>query len=135
MVLSILIACTAEEKKEFEVKQLDLSGFKVAQPKDSVYTGITVLETYSNEQPCNNVVPNANLYVLKKTDDLDTLYVFDTCSEVPWFVKEIKYENFAILKEDIKDHIPDKVNIIVPKSFKLPPYAKIMHASLTRLED
>ncbi len=128
--------CSSDNTNNPVLTRVNFANLINAELKDSVYTNVSLLKTYGNEDICKDTVANANLYVCIDLDNGgDTLYVFETCRKVPAFAKGQLNENFAILKENVKRDAPVSVAIMVPQSFKIPEHSKFIFSSLTRLVD
>jgi len=119
----------------FERRNCNIKILKRANLGDLQCTGVKILQAFPNESICNNQNINANLYICENVENGDTLCVFDACNKVPDFAKENLNENFCILKENVKNNIPDSVSILVPKSFRIPLRSKFVFSTLTRLID
>lgn len=107
---------------------------KIFLKKDSTID-LKIITPYPNEEVCVSNIINANLYVCKDIRKGDTLYVFDVCDKIAWFVDEWPDESFSVLSENVKEHIPNSVTVVVPKSFKIPKNSNYIFSSITRLED
>lgn len=127
--------CTSREKPDLVIKNIHFNNLKSFVMKKEDLIGIKIIRTYPNEETCIPKIVNANLYMCTDIRKGDTIYIFNICDKIPWFVKEIPDENFFLLGEHALIHHPDSVNILVPKSFKIPKNSNYIFSSITRLED
>jgi len=133
IVACLIAGCSA--KPDLQNRNLYIKGIKRADLGSLQCTGVKILETYPNESVCSGKITNANLYICENIENGDTLCVFEACSKIPDFAKEKLYENFCIMKENVRKDVPEIVVISVPKSFKMPSNLKYVFSNLTRLID
>lgn len=135
LVILFFIGCTNSEKPNLVMKNIHFNNLKNLVMEKEDLIGIKIIKTYPNEEVCTPKIINANLYICKDVRKGDTIYVFNICNKVPWFVKEIPDENFFLLGEHMKNYTPDSVSILVPESFKMSKNSNYIFSSITRLED
>jgi len=104
---------------------------KLSFDTSEVFTRVQILKTYQAQIDCTSNDQFANLYICKRLANLDTIYVFDECSQAPDFAIDtsINIEVGIYPKDTLKNH-SNRVTIFVPKGFRISKNAKYVFAKL-----
>ena len=128
----LITSCTKSNQNEFAKTQIHFLNFKRIQLKKQESLQLQLIDYYP-APICANGVSYANLYICRSEPANDTLFVFDICQDVNPYAKD--FTEFSLLPEDVKEHVPDSVSVILPKYFYMPKSAKYICGSITFLED
>ncbi len=129
-----IISCN---KSHFREKEFLVKDFQEITLDDELCTAVDIIETFPLNKKCVLGARSASLYVVKRINIGDTLYVFDVCQRAPQFAVDNTFKDgYCIMKENVRHYSDNKIlKVCVPDTFNIASGSKYIYATVTMLID
>lgn len=135
IVFTIVLACCSNRHLKLEV--LDITKYKALQGNPSnPIIGVALLNYYPKPKSSNTSVMAVDLYVCRKEDSRDSMFVFDT--DIPHedanFNKDGDME-LIINTHDIKPIATRSILVNLPKTFVIPDSIEYVFSKIYKVKE
>lgn len=123
IIIVVLLSLSSCYSPKNQPKGLNITRYRLmASNPDDPITIVTLLHAYQAQKLIKGKVPSVNLYVCKRSDSKDSMFVFDLNNPPgkAFFDRGFERQGFIINQRNIKRLQTDSVIVYVPYGFVIP---------------